>query len=230
MTYNYELMINLLLAFSGIGFFLLLGELLWRKKILKGEYARKFVHITSATFVAFWPIFLTRFEIIMMSLAFIAVLVISKKFHLFMSIRTVKRATYGEIWYALGIAFSALIFTRPEVFSLAILTMALADGLAAITGISLNKKAGQFMINGHRKSFAGTLMFVAVSFGLNFAYYKFFGYSDLPAILNNSFFIAMLAFGNASILAIAELVSPKGSDNVIVPLLAGILVIWPTLI
>lgn len=223
-------MINLLIAFSGIGFFLLLGELLWRKHILRGEYARKFVHISSASFVAFWPIFLTRYEIILMSLAFIAVLVISKKFHLFMSIRSIKRATYGEIWYALGIAFSALLFSQPEVFSLAILTMALADGLAAITGISLAKKAGQFMINGHRKSFAGTLMFVAVSFALNFAYYKFFGYQDLPEILNNSYFIASLAFANASILALAELISPRGSDNVIVPLLAGLLVIWPTFI
>lgn len=71
-------MINLLIAFLGIGICLILGEILWRKRILKGEYARKFVHITSATFVAFWPLFLSNIEIALVSLLFIFALVLTK--------------------------------------------------------------------------------------------------------------------------------------------------------
>ena len=47
----------------------------WKKKILKGEYARKFVHITSATFVATWPLFLSQIEIAIISVMFIVALV-----------------------------------------------------------------------------------------------------------------------------------------------------------
>ncbi|MCA9350373.1 hypothetical protein KC874_01630, partial [Candidatus Saccharibacteria bacterium] len=119
-------MINILFALSGIGLFLVLGEVLWNKKILKGEYARKFVHILSATYVAFWPLFITNLQIIILSLIFILALVATKKLKLFRSIRSIKRASYGEIWYALGIATSALLFSDPSVFAVAVLTMALA--------------------------------------------------------------------------------------------------------
>jgi hypothetical protein len=129
-------MINLLIAITGIAFFLLLGEYLWQKKVLKGEYARKFVHITSATFVATWPIFLSQIEIAIISFLFIIALVITKKTKLFRSLRSIRRATYGEIWYALGIGASAILFSDGSVFAVAVLTMALADGFAAVSNKS----------------------------------------------------------------------------------------------
>lgn len=221
-------MISLIIAFSGVALFLLLGEFLWHKKILKGEYARKFVHITSATFVAFWPLFLTNIQIAIISLLFIVALFVTKKLKIFRSLRSVRRVTYGEIWYALGIGVSAILFSD-AVFSVAVLTMALADGFAAVVGVSLKKKAGNFKINGQRKSLAGTLTFISVSFLINFIYWAYFGSDHLPSTLNNFVFISMLSFASASILGLAELVSPKGSDNIIVPVLAGFLAIVPTL-
>lgn len=219
-------MINFLIAFLGIGICLVLGELLWRKRILKGEYARKFVHITSATFVAFWPLFLNNLEIAFVSLLFILALVLTKKLKLFRSLRSVRRATYGEIWYALGIGVSALLFSDPAVFAVAVLTMALADGFAAVIGVALGKKAGQFKIYGQRKSFFGSLTFMAISFFINIVYW-YFNKEALPADLQNGIFIAALSFGVSSILTLAELLSPKGSDNIIVPVLAGVLALLP---
>lgn len=223
-------MINLLFAFAGIAFFLIAGEVLWNKKILKGEYARKFVHITSATFVAFWPLFISNLQIVIISLFFILALIITKKLKLFKSIRSIKRASYGEIWYALGIAVSAFLFKEPEVFAVAVLTMALADGFAAVVGVSLKKKAGAFTINGQQKSLAGTLTFMVIAFLINFIYWATAGNEFLPSPLNGWAFISMLAFGISSILALAELVSPKGSDNIIVPVLAGVLVLLPSMV
>jgi dolichol kinase len=135
-------MFGLLLALAGTAIILLLGEYLWRKKILKGEFARKFVHISCATFVAFWPLFISHNLIAAISLLFVLVLLIVKKYKLFKSLRSVQRATYGEIWYALGIGLSALIFNSDAVFAVAVLTMALADGFAAVVGVSF-KKAGK---------------------------------------------------------------------------------------
>ncbi|MCB9839388.1 hypothetical protein H6794_00870 [Candidatus Nomurabacteria bacterium] len=223
-------MINILFALSGIGLFLVLGEILWNKKILKGEYARKFVHILSATYVAFWPLFITNLQIIIISLIFILALVATKKLKLFRSIRSIKRASYGEIWYALGIATSALLFSDPSVFAVAVLTMALADGFAAVAGVSLKKKAGSFTINGHQKSLAGTVTFIVISFFINLIYWLTAGSDLLPAQLSGLWFISMLSFGASSILALAELLSPKGSDNIIVPVLAGLLVLAPSLV
>ncbi|MBP7835093.1 hypothetical protein KA025_03340 [Candidatus Saccharibacteria bacterium] len=223
-------MINLLIAITGIAFFLLLGEYLWQKKVLKGEYARKFVHITSATFVATWPIFLSQIEIAIISFLFIIALVITKKTKLFRSLRSIRRATYGEIWYALGIGASAILFSDGAVFAVAVLTMALADGFAAVVGVSMKKNAGKFKINGHQKSFAGTLTFILISFFINFIYWFMYASGNLPPSLDNIVFISMLSFGSASILGLAELLSPKGSDNIIVPVMAGLLVTLPVLI
>lgn len=219
-------MINLAIAFFGIGICLIFGEILWRKRILKGEYARKFVHITSASFVAFWPLFLSNIEIALVSLLFIFALILTKKLKLFRSLRSVRRATYGEIWYALGIGVSALVFSDASVFAVAVLTMALADGFAAVVGVALGKKAGQFKIYGQRKSFFGSLTFMAISFFIN-AVYWYFNLGALPADLQNWIFVSALSFGVASILTLAELLSPKGSDNIIVPVLAGLLVLLP---
>jgi phytol kinase len=223
-------MISILIALVGISCFLILGEILWKTKILKGEYARKFVHITSASFVATWPLFLSHIAIAFISLLFIAVLIFTKKLKLFRSFRSVRRATYGETWYALGIGVSALLFADGAVFSVAILTMALADGLAAVVGVSLKQKAGVFKVYGHKKSFAGTLTFVIVAAIINYIYFHKYGANIVPATLAVPLFYGMISFANATILAVVELFSPKGSDNIIVPVMAGLLVLAPTLL
>jgi dolichol kinase len=96
----------------------------------------------------------------------------------------------------------------------------------AIVGVALGKKAGQFKIYGQRKSFFGSLTFMAISFFIN-AVYWYFNLAALPADLQNWIFVSALSFGVASILTLAELLSPKGSDNIIVPVLAGLLVLLP---
>lgn len=223
-------MLSLFIAFVGIASSLIIGELLWHAKILRGEYARKFIHITSATYIAFWPLFLSQIEIVLISLSFIVILVITKKLGLFKSLRSIKRVSYGEIWYALGIGVCALLFTDSAVFAVAVLTMALADGMAAVVGVSFKNKAGVFMVHGHKKSFAGTLTFIIVSFIINYIYFSKYGFDTLPAILAMPVFYAMISFANATILSVAEIFSPKGSDNIIVPVLAGMLVLAPTVL
>jgi phytol kinase len=221
-------MLQMLLACAGTGLILISGEYLSRKRILKGEFARKFVHILTATFVAFWPLFLSHYQIAILSLVFVAMVVIVKKFKILRSFKSVRRTTYGEIWYALGIGLVALLFQDNAIFTVAILTMALADGFAAVVGVGLGKNAIQYRYKNIHKSIAGSMTFLTISFALNLFYW--FGLNGIA--LNESMVSPalpiLLSASSAIILTFTEIVAPKGSDNVIVPVLAATLLWLPT--
>lgn len=153
---------SLLIALVGVLAILALSELLWRMSAVRGEDARKFVHISVGTFVAFWPYFLTWHEIQLMSLAFFVVVLISLRANIFHAIHNVKRKTWGELCFPIGIGLSALIMPPPIIFTAAILHLSLADGFAAIIG----KRFGmlhQYTIRNYTKTLVGTLSFWAIS-------------------------------------------------------------------
>jgi phytol kinase len=216
---------GMLWAIAGTAIVLVTGEYLWYKQILKGEYARKFVHICTATFAAFWPLMMNRVQIVLLSVLFMVVLVVVKKLNLFKSLRGVHRTTYGEIWYAVGIALCALLFTENAIYAIAVLHMALADGFAAIVGVGMGSKAKKFTYNGSKKSIEGTLTFLAISFFLNAGYWLYLSGQHLSINGISPLIIPLYSIVCAFTLAVAEIVSPKGSDNVIIPLLAGFL-LW----
>ena len=221
-------MYGMVIAIVGTGLILLLGELLWKKRKLKGEYARKFVHILTATFAAFWPLIMNRYQIVIISLLFIFVVIGVKKLKLFKSLRSIRRATYGEIWYAVGIGLTAVLFQSNAVYAIAILHMALADGFAAIVGVGLSTRNNRFKYNGSRKSIEGSLTFVAVSFLLNATYWAWF--AQHPVAGGSAILIALYSLTTAVALSGLEIASPKGSDNVIIPVAAGIFLMIPTIL
>lgn len=218
---------GMLLASAGTAAILIVGEILWQKRILKGEFARKFVHILAATYAAFWPLFMTRASIALLSLIFIVVLITVKQLNIFKSIRSIRRVTYGEVWYALSIGVMALLFKNDFIYAIAVLHMALADGFAAVVGVGLEKKARNFNFMGYRKSVAGSLTFVIISFILNMIYWV--AYMEYPMYGTGIIVVPILYSAlSACVLAGVEIMSPKGTDNVIVPLIAGSLLWIPT--
>lgn len=223
-------MFPMLLAIAGTGVVLGVSEVLCQKRILKGEFARKFVHIITATFVAFWPLFLSFYQIAIISLLFALAVVAIKKFKLLTSFKSVRRATYGEIWYALGIGVVAILFPNNAIFAIAILHMALADGFAAVVGVGLGKKAIKYRYRNTNKSIAGSLTFFAISFALNLTYWFALKLDPSMGLGFSPALPVLLSASAAIILTFAEVVSPKGSDNVIVPVLAGTLLWLPTAI
>jgi dolichol kinase len=218
---------GMLLAAAGTAAILIVGELLWQKRILKGEFARKFVHILAATYAAFWPLFMSRENIALLSLIFIAALIIVKQLNIFKSIRSIKRVTYGEVWYALSISLMAFLFKDNFIYAIAVLHMALADGFAAVVGVGLAKKARNFTFMGYKKSVYGSLTFASISFVLNMIYWV--AYMHYPMYGTGIIVVPILYSAlSACVLAGVEIMSPKGTDNVIVPLLAGSLLWVPT--
>ncbi len=220
-------MLPMLLACAGTGVILLSGEYFSRKRILKGEFARKYVHILTATFVAFWPLFLSHYQIAILSLLFAAMVVTVQKFKVLRSFKAVRRTTYGEIWYALGIGLVALLFQDDAIFSIAILQMALADGFAAVVGVGLGKKAIRYRYKNINKSIAGSMTFLLISFILNLFYWFALNSDALGASTISPALPVLLSASSAIILTFVEIVAPKGSDNVIVPVLAATLLWLP---
>ena len=213
----------ILLAVAGTVIVLLSGEYLWQKGLLKGEFARKYVHIGCASFAAFWPLFLSRNQIVFMSLAFVLVLVAVKQLNLFGSLRGIKRTTYGELWYAVGIGVCAVLFANNAIYAVAVLHMALADGFAAVVGVGLGQKAKTFKYKKSTKSLEGTMTFVVISFLLNLVFWRVFANSSF----GDSVFAPAYSLMSAIVLAAIEIAAPKGSDNVIVPVSAGFLLWLP---
>lgn len=153
---------SLLIALAVTFLIVAFAEVLWHTKKIRGETARKFVHITVGTFVAFWPYFMDWHEIQLMSLAFIIVIAISWKANVFRAVHNVKRRTWGELLFPIGIGMSALIMPPPLIFTAAILHLSLADGFAALVGLKYGK-VHRYSIRNYSKSIAGTVTFWLIS-------------------------------------------------------------------
>lgn len=213
-------------ALTGIGGLLILAacETIIRTKALKGEYARKVVHISISIYAASWAFYLNRPAILLISAILLAAVLIVEKFHIFRSVQSVRRVTYGELYYPIGIGLSALLFKEPAVYAIAVLHMGLADGFAAIVGVSMANKAKKFRYRGALKTLEGSLTFFAVSLILNSLYWLVFvGNTGLFSVLS----AVIYSSSCAAILAVAEIMSPRGSDNIIIPAFAGILLLLP---
>jgi phytol kinase len=196
--------------------FLLLAvsEFCWHKRWFANdsELGRKFVHITVGSFVAFWPFFLSWNEIRLLSVAFLAVVVLSKQFKVFRAIHSVQRPTYGEICFALVVGALTFITHSKAIYAVSLLQMSLADGLAAVVGVRYGRN-NTYHVWGHAKSVVGTLTFMVASLAL------FVGYSVYST---KGLAIGYVGLG-AVAAALIENVAVLGLDNLIVPLCIGLL-------
>jgi dolichol kinase len=139
---------------------LVLAEVLAAKKVLRGEYLRKFVHITTGSFIAFWPWLVSWHWLQILGLAMIVV-TIANHYVSFLSYHG-HRASFGDIFLALAVFLSAIMTDNKIFFCLAILEVALADGLAALTGIKYGKH-WRYKILGHPKTVIGSMSFWIIS-------------------------------------------------------------------
>jgi dolichol kinase len=222
---------RMLLAFilTGLGGLLLLlvCEYIISTFHLRGENARKLVHISIAIYASMWAFYLSSTVIALISIILISAVIAVQKYHLLHSFESVKRVTFGEIWYPLGIGIAAILFDNPYIYALAVLHMGLADGLAAVVGVGMGKNAKRFKVGKNTKSVAGTIVFVATSFLLFSTYWLLF--ASVPLFADSLPSALLISFSSAIIVATIEVISPKGSDNILVPITAGVLAVLPTI-
>lgn len=183
---------------------LLVFEAISRQYKISPEITRKAVHVLTSVVIAYMTFFLNLDEIAIISVLFLIFFVATRKRHLWKSLFQIKRKSYGEITFAVGVILAALIAQDERIFACAVLVMGFADPAAAIIGQHYPRVHKLF----DSKTIEGTLGFFLVTVFLLGAF----------GILN-----LQTAFAIAAVTTLAELVSKDGLDNITVPLAVSIL-------
>lgn len=204
-------MMTLILTVIVIFLLLVLSELWWRKRKPHDEFSRKFIHIFVGSIAAFWPFYLEWHWIVVLSLAFVVTVIVSKQFNIFKSLHAVERPTWGEVYFALAVGALAFVTHDPWIYAIALLHMSLADGLAAVVGVTWGKPTS-YKVLGRTKSIIGSLTFFAVSLTLLVVYSAM-----APEPLQPAFILGLAAVATA----IENVAAPHGMDNLLIPLLVG---------
>lgn len=177
---------------------------------LYGEFGRKFVHITVGSMVALAPYILSWSQIRVLSVAFVLGVIISVKLNIFRAIHVDARPTWGEVFFALAVGGVTLVTEEPAIYAVALLHMAVADGLAALMGTAYGKRS-MYRVFGHRKSVIGTATFALASAAL-MATYVLYGNSTPYMVLASLVVVT----------TILENVSVRGADNFVVPMVIAL--------
>ncbi len=206
-------MIGPLIGIGGVSVVLLTAEFLWQSKLFKRpEVSRKFVHILTGVFVAFWPFFMPFWVIQILSLLMLAVVVVSRRFRIFKSIHSVQRVTYGEYLFPVGVGITATFANTEWVYAAAMLHLSLADGLAAIVGTRFLKRG--YKIFGQTKTLIGSGTFYLVSIvivaGIIWVTYPVYEITALA-----------LLFWLPLVTTLLENAAVFGTDNVMIPLVVA---------
>jgi phytol kinase len=213
------MILKLALVLGPVAAVLFASEYLWTKNVLKGEKARKFIHVLAGLWIGFWPLILPFDGIFIISIVMFVMVLYSRMTRLFHAIYSVKRTSYGDIFYALGIMISAYLGREPWIFLIAIFLVALADGGAAIIGryFGSENRYRVFKITSLQKSVAGTAAFIVLAQSSVLLAW-FLGGQEVIRANTLLVFLAMPV-----VAAALENVTPYGTDNVVLPVFATLL-------
>lgn len=209
-------MLKLAVCLLGLLVLLIIAEYIGKKKILKGEYHRKFLHINAGTFIAFWPWLISWRWIQILALALFFGMLANRYFGFLNYHGKVGRATYGDILYALAIFICSLLTHNRYFFALAIAEIAIADGFAAIVGSNYLKYWG-YEVFRHKKTVIGSMVFWIMTVCI-------FGAGLLPAhdsISYQNYFLILLLF--PPLFTLLENLSIYGFDNIVIPVAVVVL-------
>jgi phytol kinase len=179
-------------------------EVAARKMPLSIEVSRKMAHILAGISAALLPLILSFMSIVVLALLFLMVMLVSRKRKIFRSIHDVERQSYGELFFPLAIAITALFFPDTATYMFGILVMAIGDGLAGLLGFRYGKK--RYTLRKAHKSYLGSTIFFIASVLIGF-------------IFLHSFMIVIIAL----MLTCIEAVSIRGFDNLLLPPVAALL-------
>lgn len=206
-----NVMIAVLASLVGVFIILAANEALGEAKFIKKEFRRKFTHFFVGIFVATWPTYLSWESIQLIGLAMVLVIYINRHLNLFKFNNVVRRKSQGDYFFAFGITLCALLTNSAIFFAIAILHLAIADTLAAIIGTARNG-VWKYKIFGQNKTILGSM-----TFWLSSLYILGFGGLAANNQINFSgyWYLILLA---PPLLTIVENISPRGLDNLTVPL------------
>jgi dolichol kinase len=193
----------LVIALLIIGLGLLVLELLTRYTKISENILRKIVHVGLATSIIALSFIINYKDFISIGLVVAIVLVTVRGFVPLKTLSKSAKRSFGEILFPIGVIISAVASQTMFDFIAIIAILGYADTVAYVIGT--NVKSPKLLFN---KSVAGSLGFMIVTFGI-----LLLVVAPLPAI------------GIAVLLTVTEALSPFGSDNIFVPIVASILLL-----
>ena len=199
---TFELWIAASLLSIGFLLFLALIELLKRRFSLSSELTRRVVHVGAGISALLDYLYLPGWLFLVLTLVGGALFAVSFRFKVITSVHNVVRKTYGELWLTAGIVGAYFIsLVKPEVFIPALLIISLADSFAGLMSDLFRKP---------RKLWLGSFVFFLTSLTV--------------LILTGNHPLWQSAV-TALTLTLVERFSPRGSDNVAVPIAAAALLL-----
>ncbi len=205
-------MIPAFIAAVAIAALLVLSEIGWKHAHLKDEVARKFVHITTGTFIATLGFWVPYEWIMVLAVGFVAVNVLNRYTNYFHAIHAVNRKSWGDVLLGVGVFIAAWLEPSAWVFFAAIVQVSLADGFAAIAGVTYGKKHGEYYLFGQPKTYIGSAVFALISI-LTLSAVLFLNpyYADPLSLLPFAVILGLT-------LTFLENLAVFGSDNLVLPI------------
>jgi phytol kinase len=210
-------MIAVLCALAGMAAILFTAEILWHRKYIAGEYARKFVHILGGSFVALWPYFLSFSTVRWIALGGIIAWVATKKLNLSFALKDINRPTAGELLYPISVLLLAYIASDKWIFTVSVLFLALADGMAAVIGKKYSTKKLSYKVYRGTKSVQGSAAYLVcayIALGIGIALGGDRAILHTPVLTLGWLPLATMFLEN---------ISPFGTDNLTVPIMVAVL-------
>lgn len=156
-------MLQAIIAAVIISVILGLSEVAWKKLKLRGELARKFVHITCGVVIAFLPFWVDYTWIMVLAVGFIMANIANRYLDFFHAIHSVRRKSWGDVLFGAGVFAVAWFQPSAWLFAVAMLQVSLADGLAAVAGVTYGEKHGKYYLFTQPKTVVGSAVFLGVS-------------------------------------------------------------------
>ncbi|WP_077368142.1 diacylglycerol/polyprenol kinase family protein [Anaerosalibacter sp. Marseille-P3206] len=209
--------IGIIVSFVYIFLIIAVATILNKRDLISNEGSRKFIHIMLSNwwFIAM-HYFKTPMSASIVPAIFVLINYLSYKNNIFKAMeREEEEETLGTVYYAVSLLILSLIsFSEklsPWIGAAGILVMGYGDGFAAIIGSKYGKHRLNF--GSIKKSVEGSLaMFV-------FSFICLFAITFYTNSLHSFGYVILIAV----VATIVELFSPKGTDNLAVPLVVSLL-------
>ncbi|MFO7999294.1 MAG: hypothetical protein R6U86_09980 [Bacteroidales bacterium] len=202
-----------------LAFLLLLAfiELVYKRLNLQGEYTRKLAHFSATLSTITFPyLFTDHWYVLALAVIFFVLLLGSRNTSRLRSIHDITRISSGSFLLPAAIYFAFLISHLMEdrfLFILPMLILAISDPIAGLLGMNITRYNHEIILFKHRmgKTWLGSMAFFTSAFIICLiAFYFNKGGFELQTV-GLSVIIAIVT-------ATAELLSPKGTDNLVIPM------------
>lgn len=187
---------------------LVLVEVLKRKSFISNDLSRRLAHIGAGAINMVAPLFVSHVAIIIVNILFVGLLLVGRNTDYFSSIQTTGRKTYGDVYFPLGVIVAAVVLLPDNVtaFQYGVAIMGISDALAGLIGERWGRK--RVSIFNNPKTFLGATVFYVSSLAITITL--------APQLLVTVLLLPL-------ILTIVEFLLVFGLDNLVLPIVAGLL-------